>query len=43
VRESSEYSPVSDVEPELRKVKVKTEELRLAQSVQMLAQHQPTT
>ena len=41
VRESSEYSPVSDVEPDQRQVK--TEELRLAQSAQMITQHQPTT
>jgi hypothetical protein len=39
--ESSEYSPVSGVEQERRKIK--TEDLRLAQSVQVLTQHQPAT
>jgi hypothetical protein len=39
--ENSEYPPVSGVEPEPRGIK--TEDLRLAQSVQVLIQHQPTT
>jgi hypothetical protein len=41
MRGSSEYSPVSDVEPEQQKIKA--EELRLAQSVQVLTGHQPAT
>jgi hypothetical protein len=36
--DSSEYSPVSDVEQEPRKVK--TESLRMAQAVQALTEHQ---
>ena len=39
--DSSEYSPVSDVEQEPRKVK--TEDLRVAQAVQVLTQHQQAT
>jgi hypothetical protein len=47
VIDSSEYSPVSDVKQGLRKVKTEGQAevciLRLAQSAQVLTQHQPTT
>jgi hypothetical protein len=45
VIDSSEYSPVSDVEQESREVKTEgqAELLRLAQFSQVLTQHQPTT
>jgi hypothetical protein len=41
VMDSSEYPPVSDAEQEPRKFK--TEDVRMAQSVQVLTHHQPTT
>jgi hypothetical protein len=45
VMDSSEYSPVSDVEQELQEVKTEdqSELLRLAQSAQVLTQRRPTT
>jgi hypothetical protein len=45
VMDSSEYSPVSDVEQEPREAKTEdqAELLRLAQFAQILTQHQPTT
>jgi hypothetical protein len=45
VMDSSEYSPVSDVEQEPREVKTEdqAELLRLAQSTQVFTQHQLTT